>query len=162
MRRRELGLAQHEARVRAIEEEFGESLYEVIAGMRQQGCKWSTIAGSLDVTEQTLQKWRTQLSIPIDPNDKVYEEPRGARDTSLDLAQRHGCKTIAELMYQLRVVQGMTKEEAARHLGVSERSIYTWSPESINGHQINTEKHKAASRENAKQATLASPWRNDW
>lgn len=61
-----------EKNIAIVEAEFGEPLKDIIIGLREQGNKWSTVAGAMDIQILTLLRWRRLLGLEVDPMKRLY------------------------------------------------------------------------------------------
>ena len=127
----------HERRIRLwdeIEREFGESVADVIMGLRTQGNSWRTVCGVLDVSLGTLQKWRIVLGLPMDRVVKVFDPSSLPEYSPANLKARAlGYTGMREAVIDLRTKQGKTIKEAAQVLGVHWQTVSDYTPEEIRG-----------------------------
>lgn len=116
---------------RAIEEEFGEPIRDVISGMRLLGYSWRTIAGALGVCRVTIIEWRHALGLPVGDN-KVIRDVLPPRPSDLQ-AQRLGYPDAPAAIADLRIVHGLGIHEVGRRLGLHPTTVSTLSPPHIRG-----------------------------
>lgn len=152
------------AQWRAIEEEFGESLADIIMGLRAQGNSWRTVAGALDTNLGTLQQWRHALKLPIDHRRKQYDPSSLSAPRRSDVnAQRLGYRDAPNAIADLRQ-RGLTLKEIGAKLGLHPRYVGVLSPACVKG----IHNHSAAGRQVHRQQALARkhggpehPWSED-
>ena len=153
--------------VSSIEKEFDEPLADIVIGMREQGCNWSTIAGALDISVRTLRRWRRDMDFaPINQCGIVTENRQRAKFVD-DVARRHGYDDFVSMYRDMRLSRKMTVAQMSLHTGICERTITKWTPKNLKGIEIKTEKKVAAAQENLARAReiayaiKASPWYRD-
>jgi len=116
---------------RAVEEEFGEPLADIIAGLRAQGNTWRTVAGVLGVNAVTLYEWRKKLTLPVDKH-RVIHYRRICRPVE-KAAKRLGYESLGEALRDLRLHRRMTHTQVAARLGVNIATITRNLPPELKG-----------------------------
>jgi len=111
-----------------IEAEFDEPLREVIVGMREQGCSWSTIAGALGVSRRQVYVWRHDLGIKDDR--RLCDSPMISKIERA--ARRLGYKNAGLAITDLRF-GGLTLAQTAEALGVVPRTVTRHYPPGFAG-----------------------------
>jgi hypothetical protein len=142
--------------IRKIEKEFDEPLADIIIGMRQQGCSWSTIAGALEVGYNTVLSWRKEFGFaPIDSSAHVVEE--NDRVVYKDrIAQKFGYSNFNSLYFDFREKRKMLVSEIAKEIGVHENTIYKWIPDNMKRYMyVETERRLASRDQNLTKARAA-------
>lgn len=127
----------HQRRVqlqRAIEDEFGEPLADVIRGMREQGNSWRTVAGALGVCPYTLQMWRHNLDLTLDQHDNVFDPSSRPECTPTDRkARTMGYENATDAVISMRLTEGLTVQQAAEKLGVHRATVLRYTPRRLRG-----------------------------
>lgn len=119
---------------RDIEREFDEPLRDVIAGMREQGNSWRTVAGALGVHRSTLLQWRKALRLPLDQHANVKDASSVAERTPLDQKARAlGYEDAIDAVIQMRLVDGMQLVEVARVLDCHINTVCNYTPRQLRG-----------------------------
>jgi hypothetical protein len=115
-----------------IESEFEEPVKDVIAGMREQGCSWGTIAGVLGVSTRALFNWRKLFGLPIDKSAHKHDNRSSVTETDRK-AMMLGYQNATEAIIDMRLVQRKRCCEVASKLGVSEFTVYRYTPDNLRG-----------------------------
>ena len=112
---------------KAIEEEFGEPIRDVIQGFRDDGNSWVTIAGALEITEWELLGWRRALGLPV---NRSFCCPRAGRNpTRCDKkARAHGYDCLEDAIRDMRVNQHMTVRQVGKVLDIHYATIVQRTP----------------------------------
>lgn len=118
----------------AIEVEFDEPVRDVIAGLREMGNSWRTVAGALEISRSTLQEWRHELGLPFDQHDNVYDPSSTPESTPTDgKAQALGYANAIDAVLDMRLTQKLTLRQAAYKLDVHPQTIVRYTPERLRG-----------------------------
>jgi lambda repressor-like predicted transcriptional regulator len=113
-------------RIRDIEEEYGESLRDILIGFREQRCSWKTIAGALEVSQSTLLLWRRGIGLTSD-GIRHYED----RESKVDvLAQKMGYSNLEDLCRNMRGA-GRTLAQISKKTGLAKSTISTYTPDAM-------------------------------
>lgn len=139
--------------IKAIEDEFDESLADIVIVMRRQGCSWETIAGALEISPQTLLTWRRTFGFALpDKSFKVIEK-RDDSPVKDELARQSGYRDFDDLYADCRLKRQMLVSEVASMLGVHENTLYKWASENMKQYQyIETEARRNSRDENLSKA----------
>lgn len=144
---------------REIEDEFGESVADVIQGLRQQdgGNSWRTVAGVLGVSDHTLQEWRHALGLPVNAHDHKYDPSSKPELTETDRKARAlGYEDATDAVLDLRLLQGLTVREAGEVLGVHYQTICQYTPKETRGTYNRSARWWESRREQVKRMTSIS------
>lgn len=117
-----------------IEEEFGEPVADVIAGLREQGNSWRTVAGALEISRSTLQLWRKELALPLDQHDNVRDPSSTPEYTPTDIKARAlGYDDARDAVIEMRLSRGLTLRQVAAELGVHPATVLRYTPRRLRG-----------------------------
>lgn len=130
-------------RIRAIEEEYGEPLRDIITGFREQGCSWDTIEGALEISHSALWQWRKDLGLLHDK--RINYENRDSKSNAV--ARRMGYRDFKTMYREMRQ-QGMTLKQISRKTGLAESTISGNAPEEMKYQWIVTPKLRRARLQN--------------
>lgn len=137
---------QRQLRIQKIEEEFGESMVDIVAGFRDMGYSYKDIAGSLEIPYGTFLKW--QRRIPQLASDGERKWQRGILHNSIDKkAQQLGYQNARHAVRVLR--HTMTRKDIGKLLNCHPASLYRHTPDEVKYIQVRTEKQIEARRKSA-------------
>jgi hypothetical protein len=136
-------------RVQAIEEEYGESLREIITGFREQGCSWQTVEKVLEISHSALFAWRQELGIVND--GRMNYESRGSKSERAAIGR--GYRSFRDWVRELRQ-KNMTLRQIAKKTGFSESFISESLPEELKYQWIVTDKMIQAREKNLALARI--------
>ena len=154
---------------RALEEEYGEPIRDIIMGFRSDGLTWRTIAGILEVCEKTLISWRDRLGIPLEPTNRLIDEALRPTAPSDRAAQALGYRDMADALRDMRVRQRLTMAECAARLGVCLATVNERTPDELRGLWFLSEEGRRERREHGKWLSAHNqmrqagkhPWQRD-
>ena len=162
------GATKRQKMIEAIELEFGEPLRDIVVVMRLQGCSWATIAGSLEISPQTMLDWRKAYGFARPDRSFVVRESNDDEPYKDNLAKGFGYRNFVSLYADLRLSKKWLVRDIAEYLGVHPSTVNDWATESmkeymyiptparVESRSANLEKARAAKM--AKHGTL---WTHD-
>lgn len=134
----------------AIEDEFDEPLADVIAGLREQGNTWRTVAGALGVSLSVLVEWRKALGLPLNQREQTYDPSSPAQPNKSDInACALGYNDASSAIADMRL-KGMTLKEIGEKLNIHPVHVCKLSPPPIKGIHNTSARGAAVHREQVK------------
>lgn len=117
-----------------IEDEFGESIADIITGLREQGNSWRTVAGCLNTSSSVLLEWRKALGLELNKSQKIFDESSLPELSPLDQkAIALGYENKIDAIIDLRIRQKKTIKEAGKILGCHYATVSYYSPPEVRG-----------------------------
>lgn len=119
-----------------LEAEFGEPFVDIVRGMREQGCSWTTITNAMEVPMRTLRTWLKGTGL-LDGSKNF--EPR-TRPDSLDArAHKLGYLNAEQMITDLRM-QGKTRADIGALLDCHPQSLYRHTSQEAKEMTVHTER----------------------
>lgn len=155
-------MTKREAAWERLEEEYGVPIQQLLEDLLfnpYSPLTYQDAAAVLEISRTTLQSWREILGIPSRPTVR-YTLSKKPSDVK---AIEKGYQDIEDAIADLKL-RGMTLSEMSGYLGVSERMVTEYTPESLKGVQNLSDTGRAAlvesgRRNNANLSREKHPWR---